>query len=73
MTARNSTAARPTARQLAYLASLVERAGLTQEQWRESVGLYETSPWGRRLRAEMITRASVSAWIGQLKGGLSHG
>ncbi len=57
----------PTPRQLAYLASLVTRAGLSQDEWRESVGLYEHSPWGRRLRTEMITRSRVSAWIDDLK------
>jgi hypothetical protein len=30
------TAAKPTPRQLAYLNALIERAGLTPEQWRES-------------------------------------
>jgi hypothetical protein len=71
MPARNTTGNRPTERQLAYLASLVSAAGLTQDEWRTQVGLYETSPWGRRLRTEVITRASVSAWIDQLKAGRS--
>lgn len=34
----------PTEKQKAYLAALIEKAGLTQEEWRESVGLYEKSP-----------------------------
>jgi hypothetical protein len=57
----------PTSRQLAYLAALVERAGMSQDDWRESVGLYEHSAWGRRLRSEMVTRASVSRWIADLQ------
>ncbi len=57
----------PTPKQLSYLAALVSHAGLTQEEWRESVGLYESSPWGNRLRTEMITRAAVSRWIDALK------
>lgn len=57
----------PTDRQLKYLASLVENSGMTQDEWRESVGLYEHSQWGKRLRTESITRAAVSAWIDQLK------
>jgi hypothetical protein len=58
----------PTPKQLAYLNSLITRAGMTQEQWRESVGLYEHSPWGNRLRTELITRQRVSIWIDALKG-----
>jgi hypothetical protein len=65
MATANRTA--PTPKQLSYLAALVERAGMTQDQWRESVGLYESSPWGKRLRTEMITRAAVSRWIDALK------
>lgn len=57
----------PTPRQLAYLASLVEKSGITQDEWRESIGLYEHSPWGKRLRTERITRANVSVWIDMLK------
>jgi hypothetical protein len=57
----------PTPRQLSYLTVLIERSGQTEEQWRESVGLYEHSAWGRRLRTETITRARVSAWISDLR------
>lgn len=57
----------PSDRQLKYLAALVDRSGMTQDEWRDSVGLYEHSPWGKRLRTESITRAAVSAWIDQLK------
>jgi hypothetical protein len=56
----------PTPRQLSYLADLVKRSGQTQDEWRESKGLYESTPWGRRLRTESITRAAVSTWIGEL-------
>jgi hypothetical protein len=58
---------KPTAKQLSYLSALVEKSGMTQDEWRESVGLYEHSAWGKRLRTESITRAAVSAWISQLK------
>jgi hypothetical protein len=57
----------PTEKQLSYLNALITKAGMTQEQFNETRGLYETSPWGKRLRAENITRASVSRWITQLK------
>lgn len=59
--------AAPTDRQRSYLAALIKRAGMTDEEWRDSVGLYETSPWGKRLRTEMITRARMSVWIDQLR------
>lgn len=57
----------PTAKQLNYLMSLVKQAGMTQEEWRDSVGLYEVSPWGKRLRSELVTRVSVSRWIDDLR------
>ena len=64
---RGASNSAPTGKQLAYLAALVGQSGQTQEEWRESKGLYETSPWGKRLRTEMITRANVSRWIDELK------
>jgi hypothetical protein len=57
----------PTPKQLDYLNSLIERAGLTREQFHESTGLYEHSPWGDRLRSELIARANVSRWIDDLR------
>jgi hypothetical protein len=57
----------PTQRQLDYLNALITQAGMTQDQFGESVGLYESSPWGKRTRTELITRARVSIWIDQLK------
>lgn len=62
------TASKPTARQLSYLNALIARSGMGQDEWRESVGLYEHSPWGKRLRSELITRQGVSLWIDALKG-----
>lgn len=64
---RGNAVADPTPRQLAYLASLVEKSGMTQDEWRESIGLYEHSPWGKRLRTERVTRSNVSVWIDMLK------
>lgn len=61
------TQSAPTPKQTAYLAKLIEQAGMTQEEFRESHGLYEHSPWGRRLRSELITRSRVSLWISELK------
>ena len=60
----------PTPKQLAYLTALIKRAGMTEDQWRDSVGLYEVSPWGRRLRTEAITRTAVSVWIDRLKASI---
>ena len=57
----------PTPAQTHYLSDLIKRSGMSEEDWRDSVGLYEVSPWGKRLRAENITRASVSRWIDRLK------
>lgn len=57
----------PTQRQLDYLNTLIKQSGLTQDEWRESVGLYEHNAFGRRLRAEIINRAAVSRWIADLK------
>ncbi len=65
--AQRSTSGQPTPKALAYLADLVKKSGQTQEEWRESKGLYEHSPWGRRLRSEAVTSASVSRWISELK------
>ena len=59
---------KPTPAQLNYLAALLAQAGMTQEEWRDSVGLYETSAWGKRLRSEIITRSNVSRWISALNG-----
>jgi hypothetical protein len=33
----------------------------------DSVGLIERSPWGRRVRTEMITRVAMSRWITDLR------
>lgn len=59
--------AAPTQRQRDYLAALIKQAGVTPEEWQESVGLIEANAWGGRLRTEMITRANMSRWIGDLK------
>lgn len=59
--------ASPTPSQLACLSTLISRSGMTQAEWRESVGLYEHSPWGKRLRTEAITRAAVARWIRDLR------
>lgn len=64
---RGASSSAPSPEQLSYLADLVAKSGQTQEQWRDSKGLYETSPWGKRLRTEMITRSNVSRWIDELK------
>ncbi len=57
----------PTAKQLSYLNALIAKSGMTDDEWRESVGLYEHSPWGRRLRSDLITKHRVSIWIDALK------
>ena len=61
----------PSPRQLDYLNDLAEQAGYAGgtagRPFRERFGLYESSPWGDRLRAEAITSAAVSAWIDILK------
>jgi len=64
---RGASNSAPTDRQKEYLAALIEKSGQSQEDWREAHGLYEHSPWGKRLRTEMITRASMSRWIDELK------
>lgn len=56
----------PTPKQRAYLSALITRAGMTQEQWMDTVGLREHSPWGVRVRSELITRARMSVWISDL-------
>jgi prolyl-tRNA synthetase len=61
------TVSRPTPKQVEYLHTLMRKAGLTEEEWRESVGLYEYSPWGKRVRSEMITRQRMSVWIAHLR------
>jgi len=57
----------PTPKQLSYLTALINRSGMTREQWEDSVGLREHSPWGVRLRTELITRQRVSIWIDALR------
>ena len=57
----------PTAKQLSYLNALISKSGMTREQWEDSVGLREHSPWGVRMRSEMITRQRVSVWIDMLR------
>lgn len=59
----------PTSKQLSYLSALIERSGMTRTEWEDSVGLLEHSPWGVRMRSEMITRQRVSIWIDALKNG----
>lgn len=56
----------PTPKQLSYLTALIARSGMTREQWEDSVGLREHSPWGVRFRSENVTRAAVSVWIDRL-------
>src|ERR1700728_4335232 len=62
----------PTPAQTIYLSDLIKRSGMTPEEWRDSVGLYEVSPWGKRLRTENITRTAMSRWIDQLKGKIEN-
>jgi hypothetical protein len=63
---RGDEPGKPTQRQLDYLNSLIEKSGITQQQWQESVGLIEANAWGGRVRNEMITRRNVSRWIDRL-------
>ena len=57
----------PTAKQLSFLNDLISRSGMTREQWEDQVGLREHSPWGVRMRSELVTRQRVSIWIDALK------
>ena len=61
----------PSTAQLSYLNDLAIKAGYEDgtsgQAFRERFGLYESSPWGNRLRSEAITSAAVSAWIDILK------
>lgn len=61
----------PSPAQLSYLNDLAIKAGYKDgtggRQFREALGLYESSPWGDRLRTEAITSAAVSRWIDLLK------
>jgi hypothetical protein len=61
----------PTAKQRGYFARLVVEVAAKENTDEngvyQSLGLLESSPWGNRIRGELISKAAMSRWIDQLK------